>query len=152
MKSKILISILGLGWIFLAVFLISGYYFNTLSNNSNTFKLSPITWDNHMHMFNGAIQCNLLEEDLIDRKETLKKTIFSKVQKREESLNGITYYFENDSNLLESVLEHVQIEKACCPFFKFDISILPFNNGFAFQVSGSKEAIEMIKEFEKSEN
>lgn len=153
MKSIILIIILGLGWVFLALFLATGYYFNTLSNHSNnTFKLSPITWDNHMHMFNGAIQCNMFEEELIDRKETLRKTIFSKVQKRDESLNGITYYFKNDSNLLESVLEHVQIEKACCPFFKFDISILPFNNGFAFQVSGSEEAIEMIKDFEKSKN
>lgn len=101
-----------------------------------------------MQIFNGVVQCNLIGDDLLDRKMILKENIFSNVQKREESLNGITYYFKDDSNLLESLLEHVQIEKACCPFFKFDISILPFNKGFALKISGSKEAIEMIKNFE----
>lgn len=114
--------------------------------------LSPISWDNHLQIFNGAIQCNLIGDDLLDRKLVLKERIFSKVIKREESLNGITYYFKDDSKLLESVLEHVQIEKACCPFFKLDISILPFNNGFALKISGSEDAIEMIKDFELSEN
>lgn len=151
MKRKIPITILGLGWVFLAIFLTSGYYFNKLTINSNGFKLSPITWDNHMQIFNGAVQCNLIEEDLIDRKKILKQEIFSKVIKREESLNGIIYYFKDDLNLLESVLEHVQIEKACCPFFKFDISILPFNSGFALQVSGSEDALQMLKEFESSD-
>jgi len=87
----------------------------------------------------------------LERKKILKETIFSKVVKKEESLNGYTYFFEDDSNLLASVLEHVQIEKACCPFFKFDISILPFSKGFALQISGSEAALEMIKEFELSE-
>ena len=151
MRRKIMIITLSLGWVFLALFLTSGYYFNTLSNKTHTFKLSPITWEDHMQIFNGAIQCNMLEEDLLDRKRILKKTLFSKVEKREESLNGISYYFKDSPNLLESLLEHVQIEKACCPFFKFDISILPFNKGFALKVSGSKEALEMIKDFESSD-
>ncbi len=148
MKRKILIIILGFGWIFLALFLTSGYYFNTLTNRSNGFKFSPIPWDNHLQVFNGAIQCNLIEDDLLDRKKILKQRIFSNVLKRVESEIGITYYFKDDFNLLESVLKHVQIERACCPFFKFDISILPFNNGFALQISGSKEALQMLKEFE----
>ena len=142
--------ILGLGWVFLALFLASGYYFNKFTDDTNGFKFSPITWDNHMHMFNGAVQCNLIEDELVERKELLKEVIFSKALKREEAINGITYYFDDDSNLLKSVLEHVQIEKACCPFFKFDISILPFNKGFALQISGSEEAVEMIEDFELS--
>ena len=101
-----------------------------------------------MQLFEGAIQCNLIEEDLVERKKVLKEAIFSKVQKKEESSEGFIYYFEDDSELLSNVLEHVEIEKACCPFFKFDISILPFNNGFALQISGSEAALEMIKEFE----
>jgi len=104
-----------------------------------------------MQLFEGAIQCSLIEEDLLERKKLLQKTIFSKVQKKEKSLNGYIYYFNDEANLLASVLEHVQIEKACCPFFKFDISILPYDNGFALQISGSEDALEMIAEFELSE-
>jgi len=40
-------------------------------------------------------------------------------------------------------------EKNCCSFFKFDISILPFEKGIAFQVSGSKGVKEMLVDFEK---
>ena len=150
MKSKLSQVILGSGWIFLCLFIVSAYAFNSLSSNSATSKFSPIKLDSHVHMFNGAIQCNLIGEELTARKEVLKEEIFAKVTKREESKNGIIYYFENDPKLLQSVLEHVQIEKACCPFFKFDISILPFDNGFALQISGSEDAMEFIKEFESS--
>jgi len=101
-----------------------------------------------MQIFNGAIQCSLVNEDLLNRKKTLRQIIFTNIVSRKTSLNGVTYYFNDNADLLESVLEHVQIEKACCPFFKFDISILPFNNGFALQISGSKDALEMIKDFE----
>ena len=148
MREKNLKIVLGSGWLFLALFLTSGYYFNKLSNNSTAFKFIPITWENHLQIFNGAIQCNLVEADLLERKKLLKEAIFSKVQTKEESLNSFIYYFNDDPNLLESVLEHVQIEKACCPFFKFDISILPFNKGFALQISGSEDALKMLEEFE----
>lgn len=151
MKLKMLIAFLGLGWVFLALFLMSGYYYNKLSNNSERFQLSPITWESHMQVFNGVVQCNLMEEDLLKRKKVLKETVFSNVLQRKESADGVTYYFEYKANLLESVLEHVQIEKACCPFFKFDISILPFNQGFALQISGSEEALKMLKEIEPSD-
>ena len=143
--------ILGLGWVFLVLFLASAYFFNKLSDNSNASNFNPISWDNHMQVFNGAIQCKLLDDDLVARKKVLKETIFSQVIKKEESLNGFTYYFKDDPDLLASVFEHVQIEKACCSFFKFDISILPFKKGFAVQVSGSEDAFEMIKKFEASD-
>jgi len=151
MRRKILIILLSAGWFLFALSLTSGYYFKKLSYKSNEFKFSPIAWDDHLQVFNGAIQCNLIEDDLLERKQILKETIFSKVIKKERSLNGYLYYFDDDTKLLADVLEHVQIEKACCPFFKFDISILPFNNGFALQISGSEDAIEMIEEFDSSE-
>lgn len=145
------IGLLSLGWIFLVLFLISGYFFNTLSDGPREFKLSPITWENHMHVFNGAIQCSFIGDDLMERKKVLKKELFSEVQKREETTEGIIYYFKDDAHLLESVMEHVQIEKRCCPFFQFDISILPFNQGFALKISSSEEALKMMKNFEKED-
>lgn len=151
MKTNILIGILSLGWVLLALFIVSGYFFNNLSNTSSASKFSPITWDDHIQVFKGAIQCELLADDLLERKKVLKKTIFSQVIKKQESPNGFTYYFKDDPDLLAAVFEHVQIEKACCSFFKFDISILPFNNGFAVQISGSEDAFEMIKEFEEND-
>lgn len=145
---KIKIIALSSGWLFLALFLTSAYFYNNLSGESKTFSFSPITWDKHIQIFDGAIQCNLIGEELLERKQILKDSIFSQVISKEKSTDGYIFYFEDDTKLLSSVLEHVQIEKACCPFFKFDISILPNNQGFALQISGTKSAIEMIDFFD----
>lgn len=147
MRRKILYAAFGLGWVFLGIFLVSGYYFNKMTNYFSL-EFTPINLDDHFEVFNGLIQCRLIEDELLERKITLRETIFSQVLKKEESTNEIRYFFEDDSKLLSSVLEHVQIEKACCPFFKFDISILPFNYGFVLQISGSEDAIQFVKEIE----
>ncbi len=146
-----LIILLSGGWFFLALYLTSGYFFKKFSLNEEEMIFSTITWKNHMDFFNGAIQCNLIPEELIERKKILKETIFSQVLKKEAIKNGYIFYFKDDSNLLDAIFEQVKIEKACCPFFKFDISILPNNKGFALQISGSEDALEMIKDFDKED-
>ena len=140
--------ILASGWLFLALFVLGKNYISHFMPNFNAIEESTISWEEHLQFFKGAVQCNLLEEELQDRKTMLKEDVFAKVIKRKETPNSITYYFEDEASLLESVFEHVQIEKACCPFLKFDFSILPFGKGFALMLSGSEEAIEMLKEYE----
>lgn len=142
---------MSLGWVFLAIFILSGYFFNKLSDNQSTNNFQPIEWSEHMQIFRGAIQCNLLDDALMTRKQELKDKIFSKVTKKVEKENGFVYYFENDNSLLKDALDFIEKEKACCPFFKFDISILPFDNGFAIGISGSKDAIEMLRDFENND-
>ncbi len=148
MKKKLIIAILGLGWMLLALFLMSGYFFNQISGTDDAYPFNPIAWDSHIQMFNGALQCKLIGEELSERKKILQKEIFSNVERRNETSNGVIYYFNDDSILLETVLEHILIEKTCCPFFKFDVSILPFNYGFALQISGPEAALDLIKEYE----
>jgi len=53
--------------------------------------------------------------------------------------------------MLNDILDFTKTEKACCPFFKFDISILPFDLGMAIQLSGSGEVLEMLKDFENND-
>jgi hypothetical protein len=50
--------------------------------------------------------------------------------------------------MAENLTELMLKEKACCPFFKFDLSILPFNKGIALKISGSKAVKEMLVSFE----
>lgn len=151
MKNKVSIFVLSLGWVLLAIFLFSGYYFNKFSEGVNNTNFSPIAWEDHMQMFKGAVQCTLTDDDLLERKKLLKEKIFSKVNAKKEMPNGIAYYFSDDKLLLADAIEFILKEKACCPFFKFDLSILPFDNGFAIQISGSEEAMAMLKDFESNE-
>ena len=151
MTRKMGIVVLSLGWIFLLLFIVSGYFFNRLTDNESSSNFQPIQWSDHMELFTGAIQCSLLDEDLLKRQEDLKVRIFSKVTNRIEKKNGIVYYFDFEKVMLADVLEFVQKEKECCPFFKFDISILPFKQGLAIQIGGSEVALELLRDFENND-
>jgi len=137
--------LLGMGWVLLGLFLVSGMHYKKLSGTSSASFVSPIAWEDHLQVFKGVISCSLNSEELLERKAYLKELIMSKVERKEIQANAHVYYFEDDPKLLQDLMEFVQKEKACCPFFKFDLSILPFEKGLALQISGSKEAFEMIK-------
>ncbi len=132
------------GWLLLALFLLSAYLFKPLSN-------TPIPWENHWQGFHGLIECSLSDSELSERKELLKRQVFSKLDHKLATENGFIYYFDDDPDLLNWVWELIEQEKACCPFFKFDLSILPFKQGFALQISGAPAAFELLKDFEKTD-
>lgn len=150
MKKYILTLFFASGWILFALFILSGYFFNRLSNEPKSSFFTPIRWENHLQIFDGAIQCSLVDEDLLERKNFLKEKIFSKAINKEITSTGLLYYFRDDPIVLGFILEFIEKEKACCPFVKFDLSILPFKQGMAIRISGSKEAIEFLKDFENS--
>ena len=134
--------ILSLGWVFFAVFLISGYVMNTFKSGNHSL-FTPITWDEHLNVFDGALSCSLTSEALMDRIALLREEIFPKLKKKEELAEGFIYYFEDEGDLAVKILEFIGKEKQCCPFFKFDVSVLPFKKGIALKISGSKG----VKEF-----
>lgn len=142
---------MSLGWVLLIIYLVSGFYYNKLLIKDAESSFRPIEWNEHKKVFKGIIQCTLSDADLQERKQLLKEKLFSKVASKEETANEITYYFNYDDQLLDKIFEFTRLEKACCPFFNFDISILPFELGMAIRISGSDEAIEMLKDFEESD-
>ena len=148
MNNKMRNVIFGLGWILLILFLISGYVFNKFSSDSKS-AFAPIAWENHVTVFQGVISCSLTDGELIDRKLELETKIFSKLKKKVELEDGFIYYFDDEERLAETITEFMLKEKKCCPFFKFDISILPFEKGIAFQISGSKGVKDLLVDFEK---
>ncbi|MFK8008499.1 MAG: hypothetical protein AB8H03_19225 [Saprospiraceae bacterium] len=148
MNSKIRNVIFGLGWILLILFLISGYVFNKFSGDSRS-AFAPIAWEDHVTVLQGALSCSLTDAELIDRKLELKTKIFSKLKKKVELDDGFVYYFDDEKELAAIITEFMLKEKDCCSFFKFDISILPFEKGIAFQISGSKGVKDLLVDFEK---
>jgi len=150
MKYKLLIPLLALGWILLFIFLGSTYVFNTFTNQTDQSSWSPIAWEQHLLVFDGALSCSLTSDELLVRKKELKETIFPKMIKKEALENGYIYYFEDEQQLAEDILEFIGKEKQCCPFFKFDFSVLPFKKGLALQISGSPGVKDFLKDMEQT--
>lgn len=130
--------ILGFGWVLFGLSLGSSYVFNSFQNGENNSAFAPISWSDHLLVMDGALSCSLTTAELQDRIAMLKTEIFPKVARKEEVTEGYIYYFEDEGLLATHILEFIGKEKQCCPFFKFDFSILPFNKGLALKISGSK--------------
>ncbi len=135
--------ILSLGWVLLVIFLGSGYVMNKFKSGTEQSNFTPITWGEHVAVFDGALSCSLTSAELQDRLAMLRTEIFPKLTKKVELEEGYIYYFEDEEDLAVKILEFIGKEKQCCPFFKFDFSVLPFKKGLALQISGS----EGVKEF-----
>lgn len=148
-NMKILRQILlGLGWVLFAVYFIGGYVYKQFSPEPISL-FTPVAWEDQQAVFEGAISCSLTNEELLERKKVLKKAVFSQLNKKEEVTHGFVYYFDDKDGLAEKITELMLKEKACCPFFKFDLSILPFNKGIALSITGSAAVKEMLKDFEQ---
>lgn len=146
MKMQTSTILLGLGWVLLGLFLLSGFFYKKLTRDTKQSFFFPIAWEDHVQLFTGAVSCTLTSEELLERKAFLRDQVMSKVLRKEINSTAYVFYFEDNPELLAHLMEFVQKEKACCPFFKFDISILPFGKGMALQISGSKEALQLLKE------
>jgi hypothetical protein len=96
----------------------------------------------------GAISFSITTDALQERRIELKNKIFSQLLKKEELPQRFIFYFNDTEGMAENLTELMLKEKACCPFFKFDLSILPFNKGIALKISGSKAVKEMLVSFE----
>ena len=136
------------GWLLLILFLISGYFYQKYSFTAETTPFIAIPFEGRLALFEGAVSCSLTGAEFTDRVEKLKQEIFSKLKSREETADGYIYYFEDEGNMAESILEMMVLEKQCCPFFKFDLSILPFRQGIALQLSGSPAVKDFLQDFE----
>lgn len=150
MKNKLLIPLLSLGWIFLLLFLGSAYFFNSFTKKTSEDLWSPIAWEEHLLVFDGALTCSLTSDELLERKKELKEKIFPQMLRKEGLDNGYIYYFEDDQQLAEDIMEFIGKEKQCCPFFKFDFSVLPFKEGLALQISGSPAVKDFIDDMEQT--
>lgn len=144
MNKALRYVLFGLGWILLIIFLVSGSIFSRYNPTQEYRMINPISWKDHFNLFDGLVECALTDAELMERKEWLRTEIFPKTVKKESTESSQTYYFDDDDQLLAQLMEFTQKEKSCCPFFKFDLSILPFNQGIAFGISGSTEAMEFI--------
>lgn len=94
-----------------------------------------------------VLACTLVGQEQFERKEELKVEIFSSVKGIEEIETGYVFNFDESEGFLLKLIDYILVEKECCPFLAYGISIQPYGKGVELKVSGSKEAKEIITLF-----
>ena len=134
----------GLGWFLFLFLLFAILQFNRKTIVAKNFFSEINTWEDTNFEVNGELVCSLLPKEKQERQKQIKEVLVPFLIKKETIPNGIIFYFKDEENLSNQLMEFIALEKTCCPFFKFDLSILPFQQGIALQVSGMPGVKEFI--------
>ena len=99
---------------------------------------------NTSHELPIACNINALDRNQRERRETAARHLHDAVLQVQELPNG--YQFQYPATSLLTVAEFVSLEKQCCPFFAFQLTIEPNNGPLWFQITGRDGVKEFIQE------
>ena len=85
-----------------------------------------------------AYVCTLTSTELAERKALLQKLIVPEISGVEELSNGYRLNFPAEDDVTENVVRFMLLEKQCCAFFAFELSISAFNGGIALAITGNR--------------
>ena len=89
------------------------------------------------------IVCQLPEPELREREQVLQQEVFSGVEEIRELADGYALRFPGEVRWLDTLTEFIRFERACCPFFHFELHAEPQPGPLWLQLRGP----EGVKEF-----
>lgn len=83
-----------------------------------------------MDSVGSPVACSLLDSELQGRRRDVLQKVRREVSAVKELENGFTYCFPldgTDGTRIRELAEMVELERHCCPFLKFSITVEPGN-------------------------
>jgi hypothetical protein len=69
------------------------------------------------------IACTLSEPELRRREETVLKSFFAQIRRVEARPDGYAIQVNETEEGLATALSLIQVERLCCPFLRFDLTV-----------------------------
>lgn len=113
---------------------------NTVGNASFIMKSD----DSHVEDSSAEIVCKLTSPELRKRKETVIADLKKLIIQKEELENGYAYKFPGTDQILDTLMEFVKAERACCNFFTYHLAISGDKKEVWLQLTGSDKAKDFI--------
>jgi len=73
------------------------------------------------------------------KRSHLAKELFGSVKNTEETENGYLFEYLFEEPVLQQIMQFINTEPRCCPFFRFHLDVKPEDNRILFQLTGDKE-------------
>ena len=95
------------------------------------------------------IACNLTEFNFQERRTGLLKLVADGVEETRELEDGYAYRFPSDVSWLATLANLITLERACCPFMRFNLRLEPAEGPIWLELTGppgTKEFLSSIFE------
>jgi len=89
------------------------------------------------------IACSLNSAEFHERERSVLQKLLPKAQ-RTESVDGYVYRFPSDDKCFREITEFIELERQCCPFLDFGLSIPRGRGEIILELSGPPGAKEFI--------
>ncbi len=93
------------------------------------------------------VACSLTEPELRKRRTTVLQKVGQAVLEVVEAENGYAYRFPSDDEWLGELINLVRLERQCCPFLTFKISVEPGDGPVWLELTGPKGTKDFLSSF-----
>jgi hypothetical protein len=120
--------------------------------NNDSCDLEPAKNNmNEIEKFNAFVEeseaCIISALSAEQRKKHSASTVklFSEVTKLEEESNGYSFQLPADSATLQEVSEWIDLERKCCPFMNFSLTVGDEKKPMTLRINGDENTKEFLK-------
>lgn len=92
------------------------------------------------------VACSLLDAELQERRRDVLQKIRNEVSDVRELENGFMYCFPPGGSRIRELADMVELERQCCPFLKFSITVEPGNGPVRLEMTGPEGTKEFLAE------
>ncbi len=87
-----------------------------------------------------------MPEELRLRKETVLQSLKNKVLEKRELEDGYAFRFPGNDAMIDELVEFIKIERECCDFFIFNLSISGDKSEAWLELTGVKGSKDFVTE------
>ena len=95
---------------------------------------------------NSPMACSLSQQDLAKRREELAADTFKNIQQVQELADGYALRYPGEKDWATKLLDFILFERACCPFFTFELTFEPDSGPIWLRVRGQEGVKEFLKQ------
>lgn len=92
------------------------------------------------------VACRLIGPEFAARKEEITRELFAHVEETQERDDGYAFRFPSVSSWPGKIVEFIEAERKCCPFFRFEIVFEPNGGPMWLVLTGPAGVKEFIAE------
>ena len=93
------------------------------------------------------LACKLIGPELAERKAVIAAELLDHVERVDELPDGFALRWGSGDPWAERALEIVHLERQCCPFIRFEVSLEPNDGPITLRLLGN----EVVKQFIRDE-
>ncbi len=92
------------------------------------------------------IACSLTAAELQERRENVLSNLAASLIDSQELPDGFRFRFSIDDSILQNLITVINLERKCCPFLNFKLSLETGKDFASFDLTRRQGAKEAIKE------